>query len=155
MANRFADRIKNNPEAQKLIEAALENADKNLRTEERELMSAAAATGWFIEGLYLLTQMADNYPTDLPEDARNLIMVPLVRGILNQEQALDHLISLDNSIVGETFFIYDLRQLKESYEKLEVDKTLSESNPGTLLTSEALAEISQQVTTLRERIVTQ
>ena len=155
MANRFADRIKDDPEAQKLIEEALENADQNSRTEDRELMSAAAATGWFLEGLYLLIQMANNYPTDLPEDARNLIMVPLVRGILNQEQALDHLIALDNTIAGETFFIYDLRQLKKSYEKLETDKTLAESNPGTMLTSDALVEISEQVATLRERIVFQ
>lgn len=155
MADRFADQIKDNPEAQKLIDDALENANQNLRTEDRELMSAAAATGWFLEGLYLLTQMANNYPSDLPEDARNLIMVPLVRGILNQEQTLDHLIALDSSIVGETFFIYDLQQLKKSYEKLETSEALAESDPGTMLTSDALVEISEQVATLRERIVFQ
>ena len=155
MADRFSDRIKENPEAQKLINDALENASQKLRTEDRELIAAAAATGWFLEGLYLLTQMANNYPTDLPEEVRNIIMIPLVRGILNQEKALDHLIGLDSMITGETFFIYDLQQLKISYEKLEIDKTLAESNPGTTLTSDALVEISEQVATLRERIVTQ
>ena len=155
MADRFADRIKDNPEAQKLINDALENANQNLRTEDRELISAVAATGWFLEGLYLLTQMANNYPTDLPEDARNLIMVPLVRGILNQENTLDQLISLDESLVGKNFFISDLQQLKKSYEKLETDKTLAESGPSTILTSDALVEISEQVATLRERIVFQ
>ena len=51
--------------------------------------------------------------------------------------------------------MYDLRQLKESYEKLEIDKTIAEGDPNNTLTSEALVEISEQVAILRDRIVTQ
>ena len=54
MADRFADRIKDNPEAQKLINDALENANQNLRTEDRELISAVARH-WLVPGRTVLT----------------------------------------------------------------------------------------------------
>ncbi len=162
VAIRYFEKIDQNEEAKKILNEAYANASKNLRTENRELISAAAATGVFIEGLYLLTSIVDTYPRDmLPDDVRNNILGPLVKGILEREATLDKLIEIDKALlegVDNTradFFLYDMDDLKASFAKLDVAGKMEAEGPSLVLNDETLAEITQKVASMREKIVVQ
>ena len=162
VAIRYFEKIDQNEEAKKILNEAYANASKNLRTENRELISAAAATGVFIEGLYLLTSIVDTYPKDmLPDDVRNNILGPLVKGILEREATLDKLIEIDKALlegVDNTradFFLYDMDELKASFAKLDVAGKMEAEGPSLVLNDETLAEITQKVASMREKIVVQ
>ncbi len=162
VAIRYFEKIDQNEEAKKILNEAYANASKNLRTENRELISAAAATGVFIEGLYLLTSIVDTYPKDmLPDDVRNNILGPLVKGILEREATLDKLIEIDKALlegVDNTradFFLYDMDDLKASFAKLDVAGKMEAEGPSLVLNDETLAEITQKVASIREKIVVQ
>ena len=162
VAIRYFEKIDQNEEAKKILNEAYANASKNLRTENRELISAAAATGVFIEGLYLLTSIVDTYPRDmLPDDVRNNILGPLVKGILEREATLDKLIEIDKALlegVDNTradFFLYDMDDLKASFAKLDVAGKMEAEGPSLVLNDETLAEITQKVASIREKIVVQ
>jgi len=162
VAIRYFEKIDQNEEAKKILNEAYANASKNLRTENRELISAAAATGVFIEGLYLLTSIVDTYPRDmLPDDVRNNILGPLVKGILEREATLDKLIEIDKALlegVDNTqadFFLYDMEDLKASFAKLDVAGKMEAEGASLVLNDETLAEITQKVASIREKIVVQ
>lgn len=162
VAIRYFEKIDQNEEAKKILNEAYANASKNLRTENRELISAAAATGVFIEGLYLLTSIVDTYPRDmLPDDVRNNILGPLVKGILEREATLDKLIEIDKALlegVDNTqadFFLYDMDDLKASFAKLDVAGKMEAEGASLVLNDETLAEITQKVASIREKIVVQ
>ncbi|MCZ6900163.1 MAG: hypothetical protein O7F74_07980 [Bacteroidetes bacterium] len=162
VAIRYFEKIDQNEEAKKILNEAYANASKNLRTENRELISAAAATGVFIEGLYLLTSIVDTYPKDmLPDDVRNNILGPLVKGILEREATLDKLIEIDKALlegVDNTqadFFLYDMEDLKASFAKLDVAGKMETEGASLVLNDETLAEITQKVASIREKIVVQ
>jgi len=162
VAIRYFEKIDQNEEAKKILNEAYANASKNLRTENRELISAAAATGVFIEGLYLLTSIVDTYPRDmLPDDVRNNILGPLVKGILEREATLDKLIEIDKALLEGVentradFFLYDMDDLKASFAKLDVAGKMEAEGPSLVLNDETLAEITQKVASMREKIVVQ
>ena len=86
---RFETNIDEKDSLYKIINGAIENVDQYLKTEARNRVAALVTTGSFIEGLYVSTELVRTYPKDLlPEDARNLILTPVIKIILDQENQL-------------------------------------------------------------------
>lgn len=157
IATRFKERLAGKEKAQELLDEAFDSANENLRTEDRELLSAATYCGWYIEGLYLLTQLVDSYPDDIDQETRDLVLLPLTRGILQQGKVLDQLIEIVNEVKPDNtradFFVYDLSDLKESFDAINIDEVIKNSDPSTMISTEDLAEITEKAATFRERIV--
>jgi tetratricopeptide (TPR) repeat protein len=155
--NRFSEQLEGREKAQEILDEAFDNANKNLRTEDRALLSAAATSGWYIEGLYLLTQLIENYPDDLDEETKNVVLVPLTRGVLEHGKLLDDILTIINDVKPDNtradFFVYDLTELKASFADINLDERLANADPSTMITPDELAEITQNVAELRERIV--
>lgn len=158
VASRFKDRLDGNDKAQEVLDEAFESANQNLRTEDRALLSAAATSGWYIEGLYLLTQLVKNYPADgLDEDTKNLVLLPLTRGILNQGKLLNQVIAIIEDVKPDNtradYFVYDLYDLKASFDKINIDEVVENADPNTMISTEDLNEITEKAALLRERVV--
>jgi len=154
---RFGEKIEQSEEAQSILNEAYSSANQNLRSGDRELVSAAAATGLFLESLYLLTSIVDTYPKDiLPDDARNNILAPLVKTILERERTLDQLINLGEAVAPDTeradFFLQDLRDLKASFSKLNIQEQLENNRTDLVLNDETLKEVTEKVASIRARV---
>ncbi len=113
-----------------IVNDVMANAETNLENSDKLTSVALVLVGSYIEGMYLATQVIDNYPDDmLPEDARNLILQPLVRVIIEQEQPLLDVIAL----------------MKDLPEDDIIDHMIAELSVLRILYQDDLAKIEQQI----------
>ena len=156
LLKRFEDNLGSKDSLSAIIDESMTKTDDYLKNENRNKIAAMVLTGSFIEGLYISTELVRTYPHDLPEDARNLILIPLVRVILDQEKPLGDLIKLMESIDSEgsnSTLIEDLKDLQSSFEKLNINEQIRENKPDLVLNDETLAEITTKVGEIRKDII--
>lgn len=152
---RFESNLSDTDSLANIVNEAIYNADAHLRTTERPKVAALLLGGSFIEGLYIATALVKNYPEDLPEEAKKLIVIPLVNVIIKQEAPLSDLIELLESVEQDEYLssiIADLKVLKEEYKKLNVQKLIDEGRGGELLEDETLDRITNQMGKIRDGI---
>ena len=117
------------------------------------------SVGSYIEGMFLATQVIDNYPNDmLPEDTRNLVLQPLVRVIIEQEQPLLDVIALMKDLPEDEIIdhmIAELSVLRILYaEDLQLIEEQIDNNTGDFqLKPEMLKNIIVEVNRIRTDIV--
>ena len=102
--------------------------------------------------------MVQNYPAEgLDEETKNLVLLPLTQGILKQGKLLNQVIAIVEEVKPDNtradYFVYDLYDLKESFDKINIDEVIENADPSTMISTEDLAEITAKTATLRERIV--
>lgn len=128
-------------------------------TELDELNSAALLlAGSWIEGVYLSTSIVNNYPDDLPEEARTLILEPLVKIIIDQKKSLDDLMKVMGEVPESDAvnnMIAELAKVKAIYdgELAEVEKQITENTGSYVLVPSTLNNLSAEVRRIRAAIV--
>ncbi|MEM7551561.1 MAG: hypothetical protein AAF363_17895 [Bacteroidota bacterium] len=155
---RFEKNVGSRDSLEDVVDDFISRSDKQLQFTDRETVAALVLSGSFIEGLYLATAIIENYPEDvLPDDARNLILVPIVKLVLDQEQPLADLIQLlkdlpesDNDMVKS--LVSSLQSLKGKYEDLNIQEKIQGNRGDLLLTDETLDEITNQTGEIRDFI---
>ncbi len=156
MIERFEKNLSSTDSLAAIINEAVENADDHLKKTDRPKVSAMLLAGSFIEGLYIATALIENYPDDvLPDDAKTLILIPLVDVVLKQEEPVIDLIALLQSVPSDEktqALIADLEQLKEEYKKLDVKKLMEEGRGDLLLKDEALDALTNTTGKIRDHI---
>jgi len=113
-------------------------------------------TGEFIEKMYVLTQVIDQYPDDFPEEVRSQLVRHLVMGVVEQEEALNDLIGLLDQIREEgegEEFMAEMKALKQVYDEANFPEMIANWTPQTTAGGEYLARITDHVERLRTRIV--
>ena len=113
-------------------------------------------TGEFIEKMYVLTQVIERYPDDLPEDVRSQLLRHLIMAIVEQEEALNDLIGLLNQIREEgegEEFMAEMETLKQVYAEANVPEMIANWTPQTTAGGEYLVRITDHVDRLRTSIV--
>ncbi len=156
LLKRFEDNLGSKDSLSAIIDESMTKTDDYLKNENRNKIAAMVLTGSFIEGLYISTELVRTYPHDLPEDTRNLILIPLVMVILQQEKPLGDLIRLMESIDSEEInstLIENLKDLQGSFEKLNIKEQIRENKPDLVLNDETLAEITTKVGEIRKDII--
>jgi len=153
---RFENNLGNKDSLGVIVNEVISNSDKHLQDSERKKVGALLLAGSFVEGLYLSTAIVENYPQDLlPEDSRNLILVPIIRVILNQEEPLADLITLLKSVEQESevpTMVTELEELKTLFEALKIGDKI-QNNRGDLLVNDSnLVEITNKVGSIRDYI---
>ena len=155
--DRFETNIDEKDTLYVIINGAIENVDQYLKTEARNRVAALVTTGSFIEGLYVSTELVRTYPKDLlPEDARNLILTPVIKIILDQEKSVGELIKLINTLPEDELTASieaDLISLQEDYDALQIDDQIKNNRADLMLTDETLSEITATVNKMRTEIV--
>lgn len=152
---RFESNLSNTDSLAMIVNDAVNNADDHLRQTDRPKVAALLLSGSFIEGLYIATALVENYPKDLPDDTRKLILIPLVDVIVKQEEPLIDLIELLESVDQDEYIktmIKDLKVLKDEYKKLDVQKLMDEGKGSELLKDETLDKITNQMGKIRDDI---
>lgn len=155
MVERFEANLSNTDSLAMIVNDAIDNADDHLKKTDRPKVAALLLAGSFIEGLYIATALVENYPNDLPDEVRSLILIPLVDVIIKQEEPLIDLIELLGSVDKDDYIntlITDLEGLKAEYKKLNVQKLMDEGKGSELLKDEALDNITNQMGKIRDDV---
>lgn len=140
-----------------ILDQTIKKAESFLRDDNRNKLAALILTGSFLEGLYISTGVVKTYPRNiLPDDARNLVLTPLMQIILNQEKSVNETIRMletvdQSSPVGQ--ILTDLKELSESYEQLNIQEQIRNNRADLVLTDATLASITASVEKLRSGIV--
>lgn len=157
LVTRFEENLSNKDSLAYLLDESIQKVESYLRDDNRTRLAALMLSGSFVEGLYISTQLIENYPKDiLPDDARNLILTPLIRVVIQQEIAVNDLLELLRNVEKTepvNTLIEDLEELKTSYEKLDIQDQISNNRADLMLSNETLNEITRKVAEMRQMIV--
>jgi hypothetical protein len=132
------------------------NIDKEMSQGELARHSTLFVTGEFIEKMYVLTQVIEQYPDDFPEEVRSQLLRHLMMALVEQEEALNDLIELLDQIREEgegEEFMAEMNALKQVYDEANFPEMIANWTPQSTGGGEYLARITDQVDRLRTRIV--
>ena len=142
-----------------IVNEVMENAEVNLENSDKLTSVALVLVGSYIEGMFLATQVIDTYPNDmLPDDARNLVLQPLVRVIIEQEQPLLDVIALMKDLPeDETIdhMIAELQVLRILYEDdlRMIEEQINQNEGNFQLKPDMLKDVIVEVKRIRGDIV--
>jgi hypothetical protein len=153
----FEKNISNKDSLASILNKAVQKTDKYLKDDSKNKLAGLLITGSFVEGLYISTALIKSYPkTILPDDARNLVLTPLMRVILEQEKSVDEMVkmlaSLDQAEPVASLLI-DITALQASYRSLNIDEQIKNNRSDLVLTDKNLTEITTIVEKMRKSIV--
>lgn len=154
---RFEKNIDEKDSLYKIINGAIDNVDQYLKTEARNRVAALVTTGSFIEGLFISTEIVRTYPRDLlPDDARNIILTPIISTILKQEKSVGELIKLIGTIPEDDLtkqIKLDLEALQRNFNDLNMEDQIKNNRADLMITDKTLIDITATVSSLRMYII--
>lgn len=158
MIARFESNMENKDSLSAVINDVMAKSGERL-SELDELNSAALLlAGSWVEGIYVSTQIVQNYPTDLPEEARNLILTDLVKVIIQQKTSLNDLLKVMND-VPESAEVNNMKdelgKIKAIYdgELQEIETQIAENTGAFVLEPSTLDNLASEVKRIRSSIV--
>ncbi len=154
---KFEANIANKDSLASLLNQTVQKTDRFLKDDSRIKLASLMVTGSFVEGLYISTGLIKSYPKNiLPDDARNLVLTPLMRVVLQQEKSVSELLSMLSTVEQVepvTTIVADLTALDASYRALNIDEQIKNNRADLVLTDKNLADITAIVEKLRKAIV--
>jgi hypothetical protein len=154
--NQFEKNISNKDSLSRLLDRTVKKTEDYLKDDNRNKLSAMIVTGSFIEGLYISTGLVKTYPKDLlPDDAKNLILTPLIRVVLDQKRSVSELLTMLRAIEQTepvTTIVADLKDLETQYAALNIEEQIKNNKANPVLSDKNLIEITNIVEKLRKNI---
>ncbi len=138
-----------------LLDNTIKNSSEYLNNEQRKKTAAMMLTGSVVEGLHISCQLVKNYPSDLPDDIKNMVLTDLIRAILDQEKSVGEVVKMLETIeqTGDVSSILtQFKNLKAQYESLDIQEQISNNQGSLVLTDEHLTEITAILEDLRADI---
>ncbi len=132
------------------------NVNREMSQTENSRHSVLFVTGEFVEKMYVLTQVIDQYPDDFPAEVRAQLLRHLIIGLVEQEKPLNDLIDLLNQIRDEDEgeeFMAEMNALKQIYDEANFKEMIANWTPQSTAGGEYLPRIIDKVSKIRERIV--
>jgi len=152
---RFEANIANKDSLALLINASINNADVYLKNDNRSKLAAQVIAGSYVEGLYLATGLVKTYPQNLPADARNLVLTPVIREVLEQKASVSEVRKMLTT-VEQTDIIKslstDLEQLEKAYAAVNIEEQIKNNRADLVLTDKNLIEVTNIVEKMRKTI---
>lgn len=154
---RFEKNIGNSDSLASIVNDAVMLAEQRLEAGDRLTMAALVLAGSFIEGLYISSQVIEEYPADLLDEAnRDLILEPLMKVMLDQKLALLDLISVLKHVEQDetiTYLIAEMNVLRFQYEELiELEEKINNNTGGIVLHPHDLRDITIEIKRIRKDI---
>jgi hypothetical protein len=152
----FEDNISKKDSLSRLLDRTIKKTEIFLKDDNRNKLSALVVTGGFIEGLYISTGLVRSYPKDLlPTDAKNLVLTPIIRVILEQKKSVTDLVKM-LAAVEQTepvaSLTTDLKALEAEYAALNIEEQIKNNTANLVLTDKNLVEITNIVGKMRNSI---
>lgn len=158
LMEKYEESLDNPDSLSSLLNSTVLLAEQRLESSDRLAMAALVLTGSFIEGLYLVVKIIENYKDDnLTVQQRNEKLQPLVRLILDQEKPLKDVIGLmkdiphDDAIRRMTSELEILRILYDG-DLEEIQKAMGDEEDY-VIPPDMLIDITTEVKRIREDIV--
>ena len=157
MLQRFERNLGERDSLYGIINEGIKEADQQMKDENRSQIAALMMVGSFVEGLYISTQLIEHYPEALltPEE-RFTILTPLIRVVLEQENSLEDILKLANSVPSEGRIVdvkRELESLQDLYASLDIETKIAENRGDELLNDETLNSLGNQVAKMRQNII--
>jgi len=154
---RFEANISNKDSLANLLNETVKETESFLKDDSRNKLAALVVTGSFVEGLHISTGLIQSYPRNiLPDDARNLILTPIMQVVLNQKKSVSDLLKM-LSAVEQTDpvagIVSDLQELEKAYAALNIEDQIKKNRADLVLTDKNLEQITSIVARLRKSIV--
>ena len=128
-----------------------------LKEGNRSELGALLVAGAFVESLYISTGIVKSYPKNLlPEDAKNLVLTPLMRIIIDQKESVSEVTKMLNAVnqTGSVpSILSDMKSLETSYNALDIADKIKNNKANLVLSDKNLEEITRLVEKLRGDIV--
>lgn len=141
-----------------LLNSTMLLAEQRLESSDRLAMAGLVLTGSFVEGLYLVIKIIEDYQDgSLTEQQRNEKLQPLVKIILDQREPLSDVIELMKDIPnhdGVLSMISELEILRVLYDgDLKDIEDAMGGDPNYVIPPDMLINITSEVKRIREAIV--
>lgn len=155
---RFEDNMENKDSLAMMINQVVQKSSERL-SELNELSGVALMlAGTWIEGIYLSTTIVSTYPDDLPDDARTLILEPLVKIVIDQKTSLNDLLKLMEDMPASkdiNSITLELKKVKAIYDgELEkIEEQIVENTGDFVLKPSTLDNLATEVSRIRASIV--
>ncbi|MGC3943292.1 MAG: hypothetical protein QM762_01930 [Chryseolinea sp.] len=152
----FEANISNKDSLTHLLDRTIKKTQTYLVDDDRNKLSAMVITGSFIEGLYIATGVVKSYPKDLPDDAKNTILTPLIRIVLDQRKSVSEvnkmLASIPEKAEAVPALAEDLKALEAQYAALNIEEQIKNNKANLVLSDKNLVEITNIVERIRKNI---
>ncbi len=158
MISRFETNMENKDSLASIINEVMEKSGDRLSQLDELNSAALLLAGSWVEGIYISTQIVDNYPDDLPEESRTLILEPLVKIVMDQKASLNDLLSVLTNVSGGddvANMISQLEKVKAIYdgELAEVESKIAENTGDFVLVPSTLDNLAAEVSGIRSTII--
>jgi hypothetical protein len=153
---RFEANISNKDSLGYLLNETIQQTEKFLKDDSRNKLAALVVSGSFVEGLYISTGLINSYPKDLlPGDARNLILTPVIRVVLEQKKSVSDLLKMLATVEQTdpvSGLVIDLQELESAYASLNIEEQIKNNNAQMILSDKNLVQITEVVRRIRKSI---
>ena len=158
MIARFESNLENKDSLAAIINEVMGKSGERLGMLDELNSAALLLSGSWVEGIYISTQIVDQYPDDLPEESRTLILEPLVKIVMDQKSSLANLMNVLNNVDGNddiTAMITELEKVKGIYdgELSEVETQIAENTGDFVLLPSTLENLAKEVSRIRASII--
>lgn len=154
---RFEANISNKDSLANLLKQTISKTEQFLKDDSRNKLAALVVAGSFVEGLYISTGLINSYPKNLlPDDARNLILTPIIQVVLKQKKSVSDLLKMLSSVEQTdpvTGMVADLQELEKAFAAVNVDDKIEGKRADLVLTDKNLEQITLVVAKMRASIV--
>jgi hypothetical protein len=154
---RFEANISNKDSLANLLNETVKETESFLKDDSRNKLAALVVAGSFVEGLHISTGLIQSYPRNiLPDDARNLILTPIMQVVLNQKKSVSDLLKMLSSVEQTdpvSGIVSDLQELEKAYAALNIEDQIKQNRADLVLTDKNLEQITIIVARLRKSIV--
>ncbi|MBB6461026.1 hypothetical protein [Flammeovirga kamogawensis] len=128
-----------------------------LNTNSQYDVAALIVTGTTLEGLHISLGLVNNAPKDLPEEARNALLVDLMSSIAKQSSSVDAIVTILAPLKdgNEAALVYynEFVQLQKAFKNLHFEEKLKDNKGTYQLKAEDLRDITEKVEKIRKMTV--
>ena len=166
---RFERNLDNRDSLIRVVTESFRMTDGYLKENARNSIGALIITGSWIEGLFVASATIENYPKEIPEEQRMIILKPIINRVAEQQKPLSNLIMLLSSFENEqniSEILSELKELQKTYEAVKSTESYAapttdpETGVTTINTSssidiapETLIKIGKKIKAIRTEIV--
>jgi len=158
MISRFESNMENTDSLIFIINEVMDKSGERLSQLDELNSAALLLAGSWVEGIYISTQIVDQYPDDLPEEVRNILLTELVKIIIDQKTSLEDLLTVLNGVSESddvTKMIVQLDKVKAIYdgEFSEIETKIAENTGDFVLLPSTLDSLAAEVAGIRSSII--
>ncbi|HTF18016.1 MAG TPA: hypothetical protein VK658_08090 [Chryseolinea sp.] len=163
LKKRYNDNIAQNDSVKTVLNDLVKKSVGNLQGTEKERLAGITMGSYQIENLHLALGTLQSYPKDiLPSDARQVILIPLFKMVLEQQRNVEDIYNFLKSVSDPQnpdqnpnypYYAKAFEELIGIYRKLDVDEKIANNQGAELMNDAVVQELSEKVNAIRNKIV--